>query len=103
MDMEIALLFVFQPQAYTCPNCLPVLTDTAGLLQEHWAEKRGQVECDAHSPAINKKEELVAMDVEKAEVLSVFLASSSLEVWFPMSLESLKLLVVTGGEKSLPL
>lgn len=50
-------------------------TDTPGLLQALWAENKGQVECNSHSPPINKKEGLVAMDAEKAEVLSVFLAS----------------------------
>lgn len=50
-------------------------TDTPGLLQEHWAENEDQVECNPYSPPINKKEELVAMDVGKAEVLDVFLAS----------------------------
>lgn len=50
------------------------MTDIPGPLQEHWAENKDQVECNSHSPPINKKEELVAMDVEKAGVLSVFLA-----------------------------
>lgn len=78
-------------------------TDTPGLLQALWAENKGQVECNSHSPPINKKEGLVVMDVEKAEVLSVFLASVFTGSQVSKSLEWLKLQVVTGGAKSLPL
>lgn len=78
-------------------------TDTPGLLQALWAENKGQVECNSHSPPINKKEGLVAMDAEKAEVLSVFLASVFTGSQVSKSLEWLKLQVVTGGAKSLPL